>query len=946
MKAPTILVVEDNTVTRKMVHTALAAEGYHVLEAADARTGLELVRKAAPDLILQDLLLPDLDGFELVRRLRAEPGLSDVPIIAVSGFLSRLESARTFAAGFTDFLSKPVAPSRLLETVRLYLPPSGAESDTAGRGRGILLVDDDPVQLKLGALHLTRRGFRVTTAGDGLEALEKARQTRPDAILSDILMPHFDGYQLCLAVRQDPELSRLPVVLTSANYVSEPDRRLGEQVGASAMTLRAPDLSEAINALLTSLDTKLAPAPSAPTAALEQERLHRVVRQLEHQVAMNINLVQRTSLQSTILSMLAHLSDSLAKPLDAQAAAREVMGSLLDSGGLSSGALYLVGADGQLRLEVPMGFEVVAADEAQRAFGHPELFERTLEAGRDVVVPSETVPEETTRDFLARARVASAVMVPLFSGGKRVGVLLVGSARRDLSQQDWLAFIHTAATQLSQAVALTRVVSELAASEKRYRSLFDRVPIGLFRATQGGRILDANPALVRMAGFPDRESFLAANLADLYVHPEDRRRLEAAEGEVHRFEAELRRYDGTTMWARINAQVIQEEGRTLYEGSVEDVTEHKQLQEQLIQAEKLATLGELIAGIAHELNNPLSAMVGHAQLLLMRCEDPSLTARLDKILEAARRSTRIVRNFLTFARRHHPERVPTSVNELVTRTVDLLAYQFRVANVKVETSLASGLPSVSADPHQIQQVLLNLFNNACQAMTGAGREGTLRITTGFDGERGRVTLSVADDGPGIAPMHLPRIFEPFFTTKSAGEGTGLGLAIAQGIVREHEGTLDVESAPGRGTAFVVTLPVSETLPPAPAGAEARGIPQGLRVLVVDDEASLREVTVEALRSQGCRVEVAASGLEALEILGRTPVDVVILDLRMPGASGEEVWSEIGRRYPTLAPRAVFCTGDVMREEVRAFLASTGCQTVTKPFELPSLFDAVARAASV
>ncbi len=374
-------------------------------------------------------------------------------------------------------------------------------------------------------------------------------------------------------------------------------------------------------------------------------------------------------------------------------------------------------------------------------------------------------------------------------------------------------------------------------------------------------------------------------------------------------------------------------------------TKVRERTEQLLQAEKLATLGELIAGIAHELNNPLSAMMGHAQLLRMNHKDPPTAARVEKLLEAAQRATRIVRNFLTFARRHKSEKVAVSINEIVTKTLEFLAYQLRVANVEVQTALAPDLPPIAGDPHQLQQVLINLVNNASQAMAAAKGQRTLRVASEVAPDRVAIRVAVADDGPGIPPDHLRRIFEPFFTTKPPGEGTGLGLPIAKGIVAEHGGTLEVESELGRGTTFVLTLPVSEAAPVPPASMEPRAIPPGLRVLVVDDEAAVRDLIAEALAAHGSRVETAASGRETLEVLASSSADVLVLDVTMPEMTGTELWEQIKGKDPALARRTVFCTGDVAREDVGAFIEATGCPLVRKPFEFRHLFDAVARAAS-
>ena len=376
----------------------------------------------------------------------------------------------------------------------------------------------------------------------------------------------------------------------------------------------------------------------------------------------------------------------------------------------------------------------------------------------------------------------------------------------------------------------------------------------------------------------------------------------------------------------------------------QDITERKRLQEQLIQSEKLATLGQLIAGIAHELNNPLAAMVGHAQMLRLGQQDAKVAARADRIVDAALRATRIVRNFLTAARRHHPERVAVSVNDTVTKTLELLAYQLRVSNIEVESALAPDLPQIAGDPHQLQQVVLNLVNNAIQAMAPRG-QGRLSIRSALSPDRAAIRLTVADNGPGILPEHLPHVLEPFFTTKPQGEGTGLGLAIAQGIATDHGGTITVESTFGQGATFIVTLPV--TAPPVvkPAAPPAKPLPKGLRVLVVDDEAGLREMMAEALAGQDARVETAAGGREALEVLARVPLDVLVLDVRMPDVSGPDLWAQINQTNPALARRTVFCTGDVIGAETHDLIAATGCPSVSKPFEWGRFFETVAEAAS-
>jgi len=336
---------------------------------------------------------------------------------------------------------------------------------------------------------------------------------------------------------------------------------------------------------------------------------------------------------------------------------------------------------------------------------------------------------------------------------------------------------------------------------------------------------------------------------------------------------------------------------------------------------------------------------GQAHLLRTHSQDPATMVRAEKIGRAAERASRIVRNFLTAARRHHPERVAVAINGVINESLELLGYQLRVSNVEVETSLPADLPVTTGDPHQIQQVILNLVNNAIQAMAASRLRRRLRLATSLSSDRSAILITVADTGSGIPPEHLSKIFDSFFTTKPPEQGTGLGLAIAHAIVKDHEGNITVESTVDQGTTFVLQFPV--VAPPVlhTVAVPTRAIPAGLRVLVVDDESELRDIISEWLAARGCHVVAAGCGLEAREIIARESVDLLVLDIRMPGLSGKDLWQEIRQSRPDLARRTVFCTGDVLDGTTAAFLAEAGCPVLSKPFEWGRFVEAVADAAA-
>ncbi|MBI3078806.1 MAG: GAF domain-containing protein [Deltaproteobacteria bacterium] len=361
-------------------------------------------------------------------------------------------------------------------------------------------------------------------------------------------------------------------------------------------------------------------------------------------------------------------------------------------------------------------------------------------------------------------------------------------------------------------------------------------------------------------------------------------------------------------------------------------------EQQVLQAEKLAALGELVAGVAHEINNPLAVVIGAAELLAPQVPEP-LRASLTRILEAGNRAGRIVEALLTFARRQTPERRCWNLPALVQEVLTLKAADLQLSHIAVELDLAPDLPAVWVDGGQIHQVLLNLINNAHQAMAGQPQGGRLRLV-GTRLPPNSVRLVVEDSGPGIAAEHLPRVFDPFFTTK--GRGTGLGLSISYGIVQEHGGTLSVTSVPGEKTAFTIDLPVGEPteLPPGPAPIPAKRPVAGRQVLVVEDEAQIRELLREYLQSEGYAIEAAASGEDALQVLSRRPPDLVICDLRLPGIDATELYRQAVVQQPELASRFLFITGGLVSERLERFLRETGTPLLRKPFSIAQLDHAL------
>ena len=408
-------------------------------------------------------------------------------------------------------------------------------------------------------------------------------------------------------------------------------------------------------------------------------------------------------------------------------------------------------------------------------------------------------------------------------------------------------------------------------------------------------------------------------------------------------EVPLVKGDGTTVNCEGDATLVHWRQHMALQVNLMDVSERRKVGEQLRRAEKLSALGQLIAGVAHELNNPLAVVIGYSEILAGKNGlDKETVNDIQRIHHESERASRIVRDLLSFARPSEPQKKAVDINRLVASVLETQEASLQAARIQLDQRLASDLSTTKADPNQIEQVLVNLIGNAIHALSERPNPRVLTIRTEEAGNY--IRMIVADNGPGIPRDIIGRIFDPFFTTKPLGKGTGLGLTISNTIIQEHRGKILVENPPAGGAKFTVEVPVVQCAVTPTADRPLHEIkPRAAlsttrTVLVVDDEPDLLALLKLIMTRDGFEVVTATNGQEALECIAARSYDLILTDMRMPGMDGRKLFETVKSQNPALAHRIVFVTGDTVSADTQAFFNDTGNRWVSKPFNIAQITD--------
>lgn len=954
------MLVDEHATTRKLVRLALEDAGFSVQEARDGATALSLMKVHEPALVVQDLALPDMDGLELAPQLRELAGERPLRVIACSGLVSNLDAKRIVSVGFDDIVAKPVAPSRLCSLIEAHLAQLEPAPDQFGAGKHLLLVEDDPLQLQLASFRLTRLGFAIETAHHGNEALERARRTPPDVIVSDVLMPELDGFGLAVALRRDAALRSIPLVLLTSSYVEASDRELARRVGADDFVLRTPDLEELARALRKVIARGASQSRQSTPVSEELEREHarRTVRQLERQLTHASELMRRCSLLSAELTILTSLSEAVLKHHDVESALAGALASCFDASKDTYGALYLLDAQERLRVRsLGAPHETDGADLAS-FFGHEAWLRDLIARGSSVVLsPATTGPREVVARVLSRAQARRALVIPLVHLGRPLGALFVAKREEEhaLEFDQWRLFAHGVASQITQALALAdafrqREVAEREAEEQKclareqaavWRALVEHAPDVVMHLDLAGRLRFSNrPRPGRTWDGDDEVSWFDLMSPECHTEMQAALATVIAQGIPQTIETR-RHVESGMLWIESHLGPIHMGAQVVGVLVIErDVTLKKQTEAQLIIADRMASVGNLAAGVAHEINNPLASVLANLDLAQREIADlhgisEDLSDELRDAREGAERVRRIVRDLKIFSRIDEDKRGPVEVARVLDSALRMAWNEIRHRARLVKDY--QPVPLVEANEARLGQVFLNLIMNAAHAIKeGAADKNEIRVSLRL--HDGKVLVCVEDTGSGIAPNHEARLFTPFFTTKPPGVGTGLGLSICHRIVTSLGGTISLSTELGRGTVVRVALlprpDLASSTPaarPAATPARRRG-----RVLVIDDEPMIAQVVRRALARDHEVLTLDRADLAVARITSGERFDVIVCDLLMPELSGMDFHRELARAYPDQAERIVFFTGGAFTEQAREFLERVDNPRLEKPLDAHEL----------
>jgi len=853
----------------------------------------------------------------------------------------------------------------------------------------ILIVDDHPANREFLVTLLGYSGHHLVEAADGSEALSLVRAEQPDLIIADILMPTMDGYEFVRQLRADPAVAQTVVIFYTAHYLEREAQALAEACGVAHILFKPSEPEEVLRIVDEALGLIPSPGESAAVSStpIGPELEDGAAFDREHLRLLTDKLSQKTNELRAInqrLTALIELGQQLVLEQDSHLILEKFCHASRNIIGAKYAAIGVLEKDKQtLRHFLTSGLDA----EAGANLGAPEigrgLIAQLLTEGRTIRLRDlDGEPENTGLAAGSGAGhhpvIHSFLGAPIATATRLYGWLYLGNkiGAAEFSEEDE-RIIATVAAQVAVAyengrryekiqhhadelerevAERRRVEQDLREAEAKYRTLVEQLPAISYIVAYGdtSQTIYISPQIESLLGFSQAEWLADPDLWQQQLHVEDKARVQAEVERVSRagepLNIEYRMWSraGQMRWFRNQTVPVRDEtGQLRYiHGIMFDITEHKRLEEQFLQVQKMEAVGRLAGGVAHDFNNMLVVITGYSELLLQRepADKEQRRHYVSEIHRAGERAAGLTRQLLAFSRKQILQLEVLNLNEVVINMEKMLR-RLIGEDIELLTKPAAELGQVKADPGQLEQVLMNLAINARDAMPNGG---TLIIETAnveLDELYARqyievspgpyVMLAVSDTGIGMSKETLPHLFEPFFTTKEKGKGTGLGLATVYGIIKQSGGHIAVYSEPGYGTIFRVYLPrlkdaiepVKELLPLDPETLAASET-----ILVVEDEAVVRQLISSVLSELGYTVLEAVNGSEALQLCQQhpAPIHLLLTDMVMPGGlNGRELAKQLQQEYPAL--KVLYMSGYTDNAIASQGVLETEIAFLQKPF---------------
>jgi len=995
-KRTKILLIEDNPGDVRLIQEMLRQETGvpYDLDCADRlSTGLERLAKADVSLVLLDLGLPDSQGLDTLNKLRTRA--PELPIVVLTGLADEGRALEAVKQGADDYLLKTEAmdSGRLLlrcigyaierrqsqEALRLSEERYRTILEEMEEGyyeldlNGNLTFCNDSYRQALGYSpeEITGMNYADFTAQEDRDRMfqmftdiyrmatpmtsftyQALRKDGRTITVESAVSPLRDkegqiigfrgiGRDITDRKRADEALQESEekyrqlvenatdaIIVAQDGMIKFANRRATEMTGYSVEELCSIPPAE----LIHPDDREMAIGFHYARATREEIPRYRALRLIDKEG--NIKWVERSA------GRLPWEGSPASLIIDTDITERKLAEKGLQESEEKYRRLFELGSDALFLIEVETGRIIDLNDSAIQVYGY----------SREEALQMKNTDFSAEPDKTRRATLESEEQIPIRYHIRKDGTVFPTD----------ISVAHFAWRGKEVCIAAIRDITErkqaeetLRQSEERYRTILEDMQDNYFELDVAGNYTFVNDASCRAMGY-SREEMMGMSHRDLMLEEDAKavyqdfnrmyRTGESIKGMSYRFIQK----DGSTGFGELSASLLRNhEGEVIgFRGVGRDVTERvqtererKELEQRAQLSSRLASVGEMASGIAHEINNPLTGVIGFAELLAQSKDIPEdMREGVEVICEGAQRVAGIVKRLLTFARQTKSQREYVSINELIGTTLALRTYELATSNIAVTTCLDPNLPPTIADGGHLQQVFLNLIINAEREIKLArGGGGNLLIQT--ETVDGTVRVSVKDDGPGIAKKNLQRVFDPFFTTRKAGQGTGLGLSVCYGIVLEHGGTMYVESQLHKGATFVVELPVvtepGQMTLPEPVVEETQAVLEA-RILVVDDEPTVRRFLSKVLTDEGHEVQTVANADDALEEIENESYSLILLDIKMPGTSGTDLYKRFQETAPSLAKRIVFITGDVIAADTIDFLSQTKAPYIAKPFRTAEL----------